>query len=65
MIEKIKSYLKLKKSNEDLIKISDEIKLLNGKILTEIFKEKNYSNINDYEFKIFSQFGEVNVKRRD
>ena len=61
MIEKIKSYLKLKKSNEDLIKISDEIKLLNGKILTEIFKEKNYSNINDYEFKIFSQFGEDGI----
>ena len=58
MIKKIKSYFKLKDNHTEIVKISDEIKLVNGKILTEIFKEKNYDNINDYEFKIFSQFGE-------
>lgn len=39
----------------------NEIKVLNGNILSEIQKKNNYSNISDNEFKVFSQFGEDGI----
>ena len=39
----------------------NETKISNGKILSELKKKNNYENINDYEFKIFSQFGEDGI----
>jgi predicted DNA binding CopG/RHH family protein len=36
----------------------NEIKVQNGKILSEIKKNGKFSNINETEFKVFSQFGE-------
>lgn len=39
----------------------NEIKVLNGNILSEIKKKNNYSNISDNEFKVFSQFGEDGI----
>ena len=39
----------------------DETKIINGKILSELKKKNNYESINDYEFKVFSQFGEDGI----
>lgn len=39
----------------------DEIKLNQGLILLELMKKSNSRFINDYEFKIFSQFGEDGI----
>lgn len=39
----------------------DSLKIINGKILCEIQKKNNYFLINDYEFKVFSQFGEDGI----
>ena len=39
----------------------DHIKISQGKILSELNKKKNSKNIQDYEFKIFSQWGEDGI----
>ena len=39
----------------------NETKIINGKILSELKKKNNYESINDYEFKVFSQFGEDGI----
>jgi len=39
----------------------DELKVNQGKILGELYRLKNSSNIQDYEFKIFSQWGEDGI----
>ena len=51
---------KLKKSNLDFktIKEIEEIKILKGKILSELQNLNGSNNLNDREFKVFSQFGE-------
>ena len=61
MIKTIKEFLTSKFLRNDLIRNKEEIKLSIGKILCEVFKDKNFDNIQDYEFKIFSQFGEDGI----
>ena len=58
---KIKDYIKNKiitnyKKNKD-----DTDKILLGKILSKINNLSNKLNIQDYEFKVFSQFGEDGI----
>ncbi len=55
---KIINFLKL---SSEIIARLDNIKLLNGKIIAEIKKKNIYQNINDSEFKSFSQFGEDGI----
>ena len=54
---------KLKKSNLDFrtIKEIEEIKILKGKILSELQNLNDSNNLNDREFKVFSQFGEDGI----
>ena len=49
------------KESKRIITRLDEIRLLNGKILAEIKKNNVYQNLNDSEFKSFSQFGEDGI----
>jgi hypothetical protein len=49
------------KESKAIITRLDEIRLLNGKILAEIKKNNVYQNLNDSEFKCFSQFGEDGI----
>jgi hypothetical protein len=53
-------FINLKKAKETIIKLN-EIKLLNGKILAEIQKKNFYLDLNNSEFKVFSQFGEDGI----
>ena len=61
MIKKIKSkkinFLKIK----SLKKENEEIKLLLGKLLSEINSKKNPSKVEEIEFKVFSQFGDDGI----
>lgn len=54
IIDKIKNILGIKKFIEDI----NNIKILNGKKLSLYLDNLNFNNFNDYEFKVFSQFGE-------
>ena len=61
MIKIIREFLTSKFLKKSLIRDKEEIKSLIGKLICEIFKDKNFDNIQDYEFKIFSQFGEDGI----
>lgn len=39
----------------------EQIKINQGQILTELYKNKKSLNIQDYEFKVFSQWGEDGI----
>jgi len=49
------------KSNLPTIGQIEEIKINQGKILTELYRNKNSNNIQDYEFQVFSQWGEDGI----
>jgi hypothetical protein len=53
-------FINLKKKKETIIRLN-EVKLLNGKILAEMQKKIFYPDLNDSEFKVFSQFGEDGI----
>ena len=54
ILDKIKNILGIKKINEDI----NHLKILNGKKLALDLSDLSTNNFNDYEFKVFSQFGE-------
>lgn len=49
------------KNFKDIAIKLNELKVLNGNILSEIKKNNNNSNISNNEFKVFSQFGEDGI----
>ena len=51
----------LERTMKYLLMEIDHIKISQGKILSELNKKKNSKNIQDYEFKIFSQWGEDGI----
>jgi hypothetical protein len=55
--KKIKTFFGLDKITEKV----NSLKILNGKLLALKHINQNFSNINDYEFKVFSQFGEDGI----
>lgn len=55
--EKIKNFLSINKILEN----QNEIKKILGKIGLNNLRDKNLHKINDYEFKVFSQFGEDGI----
>jgi hypothetical protein len=42
----------------------DELKLNQGRILTELHRQKNSKNLQDYEFKVFSERGEDGILQK-
>lgn len=60
---KIKEYLKklLSLNNLNLDLEVEELKMLSGKLLELSIRNIKSSNINDYEFKVFSQWGEDGI----
>lgn len=61
MINFLSKILDFFKESKKIISRLDDIRLLNGKILAEIKKNNIYQNLNDSEFKSFSQFGEDGI----
>ena len=55
MISRIKNLLNTFKTKSDYH--DDKLKLNIGLILSKINEDKKYKNINDYEYKVFSQWG--------
>jgi len=55
--KKTQSFFGLDKINEKV----NNLKILNGKSLALNHTNQTFSNINDYEFKVFSQFGEDGI----
>ena len=61
IIKKIKFLLSKVFNTKQYIENHNIIKLGVGKILTNINSDKNFKKINDYEFKVYSQFGEDGI----
>lgn len=62
MISKsINKFYKLLKTLSNIQEQFDDLKMTQGLILSEIMKNKNGLSINDYEYKIFSQWGEDGI----
>ena len=61
MISFLYKILDFFKGSKKIVTRLDDIRLLNGKILAEIKKNNVYQNLNDSEFKSFSQFGEDGI----
>ena len=59
MISRIKNLLNTFKTKSDYH--DDKLKLNIGLILSKINEDKKYKNINDYEYKVFSQWGEDGI----
>ncbi len=64
MFSKIQGYLQRLKyilSGQQAIDLANEQKLLTGKMLTQINKQLNSDNIQDYDFRVFSQWGDDGI----
>ena len=61
IIKKMKVLLSKVFNTKQYIENHNIIKLGVGKILTNINSDKNFKKINDYEFKVYSQFGEDGI----
>jgi hypothetical protein len=64
MFSKIQGYLQRLKyilSGQHAIDLANEQKLLTGKMLTQINKQLNSDNIQDYDFRVFSQWGDDGI----
>jgi hypothetical protein len=65
MLDKIKR--RVLRSITTLLKIEerlDDIKILHGKMIAEMNAAKKSKNIQDYEFKVFSQWGEDGILQK-
>ena len=65
MVVQLRYFLKiassLNKKFENINRMLDEIKINQGIILTKFNKQKKSKNIRDFEFKVFSQWGEDGI----
>jgi hypothetical protein len=61
VIKKIKKISNFVNHAEDIPDILDKILMLNGREATKRNKNKNYSNINEAEFQVYSQWGEDGI----
>ncbi|WP_440635235.1 hypothetical protein [Candidatus Pelagibacter sp. HIMB1746] len=61
LIKLLKQYIKKNLEKIGIIKTLESLKILNSKILINQNTTKMSSDINDYEFSVFSQFGEDGI----